>query len=58
MIAKTRIAKIKFATGPASIISARCHLGLDSKVFASCSLLNPSKIDSSSAIALSDNMAT
>ena len=31
------IARIKFATGPASITQALCHLGLLSKVLALCS---------------------
>ena len=49
---KIKIDNKKFARGPANIISALCHLGLESKVFLICSSVNCSFTSGSCSISL------
>ena len=52
MAVKINIESKKFAKGPANIIDALCHLGLESKVFFNCSVDKPLTDSGSSSINL------
>ena len=49
---KINIDNKKFANGPANIIEALCHFGLESKVFFNCSSFNWLEISGSISISL------